>query len=120
MTDFQSYLLSKFAKLIVKLFGIVLLPWSIILAIKQRRLNAYYYEVARGWDILANKLYAPALNSRLVKKGGRMFGNDETISQCMAYNKFFGHDTTTAKKWERRINIFDKNHLEKTLNKNLN
>lgn len=120
MTDFQSYILSKFAKILVRVFGLILLPWSIFLAIRHKKLNLYYYEVSRGWDILANKLYAPALNSRLVKKGGKEFGDDETISQCMAYNKFFGFDTHTAKKWEKRINVFDKNHLEKTLNKNLN
>lgn len=113
MTDFTAYILAKFAKLIVKLFGIVLLPWSIIIAIKQKRLNAYFYEVARGWDILANKLYEPALSKKL----GPNFGGDETISQRMAKNKYSGIAYPDAYKWEKRIDFFDKNHLEKTLKK---
>lgn len=116
MTDFAAYILSLFSKLIVRLFGIVLFPWSIIIAIKQKRLNSYFYEVARGWDILANKLYEPALNSRLTTNNS--FGGDETISQAMAKNKFINNThTPTADKWEKRINFFDKDHLQKTLKK---
>lgn len=117
MTDFGAYLLSKAAKFLVRLFGIVLLPWSIVIAIKEKRLNKYYYEVSRGWDILANKMYEPALNSRLVNPGGKRYGGDETISQCMAFNKFFGYSTSDADKWEARINFFDKDHLKKTYEK---
>lgn len=110
MTDFTAWILSKAAKVLVKLAGLILLPWSIIVAIKNKRLNYYFYEVARGWDILANKLYAPALNSKL----GPDFGRDETISQRMAKNKKSGKHTKTAIWWENVINKFDKDHLEKT------
>jgi len=113
MTDLVAFILVLFAKLIVRLFGIVLFPWSIIIAIKDKKLNAYFYEVARGWDILANKLYAPAFNKKL----GPNFGGDETISQRMAKNKYSGIAYPAAYKWEKRIDYFDKNHLEKTLNK---
>ena len=116
MTDFAAFIVALFAFVIVRVFGLILLPWSLFLAIKQKRLNSYFYEVGRGFDILANKLYEPALNSKL-QRNGRKFGQDETISQCMAFNKKYGFDTSTAKWWEKRINTIDKNHLEKTLNK---
>lgn len=109
MTDFFGIVLSFLAWLLFKAFGIILFPWSIFIAIKEKRLGRYFYEIARGWDILANKAYEPAL-----KKLGPGFGQDETISQRMAFNKRFGLDTDEARKWEKRINYFDKNHLEKT------
>lgn len=109
MTDTQSHILAWISKKLVKVAGIILLPWAVIIAIKQKRFNKYRYEVARGWDILANKLYAPVFNAEM----GDNFGGDETISQCMARNKRDGTDTKTAKKVEKLINIFDKNHLSK-------
>ena len=117
MTDFVAFIVMIFAALLVRVFGIILLPWSIYLAIKQRRLNSYLYEVGRGLDILANKLYEPALNSKL-QNDGHKFGQDETISQSMARNKFETKtDTDTARWWEKRINFFDKQHLAKTYSK---
>ncbi len=109
MTDFVGFILALFASFLVRLFGIVLLPWSIIIAIHDKRLNSYFYEIGRGFDILANKMYEPSLNSKM----GYGFGKDETISQAMARNKRKGTDTLTAKWWERLINKFDKNHLDK-------
>ena len=109
MTDFIAHILAWFAKNLVRFSGIILLPWSIIIAIKQKRFNKYRYEVARGWDILANKLYEPVFNEEM----GDNFGKDETISQCMARNKRNATDTKTAKKVEKIINFFDKNHLNK-------
>lgn len=109
MTDFQAHILAWISKQLVRLSGVILLPWSIIIAIKQKRLNKYRYEVARAWDILANKLYEPVFNEEM----GDNFGKDETISQCMARNKRNGTDTKTAKKVEKLINFFDKNHLSK-------
>lgn len=113
MSDFFGYILAKAAQLLVMLFGIILLPWSIILVIHQKRFGEYKYEVARGWDILANKLFEPAFNLKL----GKGFGGDETISERMAKNKQDKTNTKTADWWEKRINFFDKNHLEKTLSK---
>lgn len=110
---FHIKILPLIAIFFIKLFGIFLLPWSLFIAYKEKRFSKYRYEVARGWDILANKMYEPVFNKKLVKKNGRKFGGDETISQCMAFNKYYGYDTPTAKKWERRINLFDKNHLDK-------
>lgn len=109
MTDFTAHILAWLSKKLVKMAAIVLLPWSVIIAIKQKRLNKYRYEVARAWDILANKLYEPVFNEEL----GDGFGGDETISQCMARNKRNGTDTKTAKKVEKIINFFDKDHLSK-------
>jgi len=109
MTDFAAHILAWISKQLVRFSGIILLPWSVIIAIKQKRFNKYRYEVARGWDILANKLYEPVFNEEM----GDNFGKDETISQCMARNKRNGTDTKTAKKVEKLINIFDKDHLSK-------
>ena len=109
MTDFTAHILAWISKQLVRISGIILLPWSVIIAIKQKRFNKYRYEVARGWDILANKLYEPVFNEEM----GNGFGKDETISQCMARNKRNGTDTKTAKKVEKLINIFDKDHLSK-------
>ena len=103
------FFLSLIASFLVRLFGIVLLPWSVIIAIRKKGLRKYWYEIARGFDILGNKLYAPVFNSEL----GKGFGKDETISQCMAKNKKKGTDTKTAKIVEKILNIFDKNHLDK-------
>lgn len=109
MTDFTAHILAWISKQLVRFSGIVLLPCSVIIAIKQKRFNKYRYEVARGWDILANKLYAPVFNEEM----GDNFGGDETISQCMAKNKRDGTDTKMAKKVEKLIDIFDKDHLSK-------
>lgn len=117
MTDFAAWILNLFAKNIVRLFGLALLPWAYFLAFKQKRFNHYNYESSRGWDILANKKFAPVFNKMLVINGGRQFGQDETISQCMAWNKNQGFDSKTAKRVEKIINIFDKDHLTKTYTK---
>lgn len=114
MTDFGSYILNLFARALVGLFGIVLLPWSYILAFKEKKFNFYKYESARGWDILANKKFAPVFNKMLVLDGGRKFGKDETISQCMAWNKYNGFETGAAKKVDKILEFFDKGHLAKT------
>lgn len=97
------------AVILFKLFGLRLFPWSIYLAIKEKRFKKYCYQLSRGVDILANKAYEPVLN----KKIGPGFGKDETISQRMAFNKRNGLSYPDAAKWEKRINIFDKNHLDK-------
>lgn len=109
MTDTQSIILAWFAKKLVQVFGLVLLPWNWVLSIKNKTINRDKYEVSRGWDILANKLYANVFNATL----GVGFGGDETISQCMARNKRNGTNTKTAIVVEKIINIFDKNHLDK-------
>ena len=119
MTDFAAWILNSLARILVAIFGIVLIPWAYILSFKQKRFNFYKYESARGWDILANKKFAPVFNKMLVIKGGRQFGQDETISQCMAWNKVNGFDSKTAKVVEKIINIFDKDHLEKTYKKTI-
>jgi hypothetical protein len=69
-------------------------------------------------DIFGNKLIAPYANRHFIKPGGRRYGQNETISLTMALNKRDGFNTKEADFWERCINIFDKNHLEKTLRKN--
>lgn len=113
MTDFQGWLLSKAAKFLVKLSGIALLPWSLYIVIREKRYGRYKYEVARGWDILANKLYEPALSKKL----GPNFGKDETISERMAFNKYNNIAYPDAAKWEKHIDVFDKDHLKKTMEK---
>lgn len=117
------FLLPWFAKKVTKIAGIILLPYSVIILIKKRdwkKIKKYRYEVARAWDILANKLYAPALDKHLSVKQLSPFGQDETISENMARNKFVVHDNSgTADWWETKvINKFEKNHLLITLAKN--
>lgn len=106
---FVLIFLSFIAHFLVKLFGVILFPWSLVLVIYNGGWRAYWYEVSRGWDILANKLYAPAFNKKL----GPGYGGDETISQRMAFNKRNKLSYPDAAKWETRINYFDKNHLDK-------
>lgn len=116
MTDFQAYLISKLAKWSIRLFSIVLLPWSLIIVIKEKRFGKWRYEIGRGWDILANKMFEPVFNKKLVKPGGKQFGGDVTISYDMAVNKVTGYDTETAEWWEENlVNKFEKDHLNKTL-----
>lgn len=116
MTDLKAYLLSKLAKWVIRLFSIVLLPWSLILVIKNKSFMLWRYEIARGLDILAGKMFAPVFNKMLVKPGGRLFGGDEPISYTMAINKLLHYNTSTADWWEKNvINKFEKDHLNKTL-----
>lgn len=108
--------LPNIAVILIKVFGIRLLPESIYLAIKQKRFSSYRYEVARGWDILANKMFEPALSKHL----GPGFGADETISERMAYNKHHKLAYPKAAIWEARLNKIDKDHLDKIIKANLN
>jgi hypothetical protein len=72
MTDFVKFILMLFAGLMVRIAAVILLPWSVIIVIYQKRLGEWCYEIARGWDILGNKLYAPVFNAEM----GDDFGKD--------------------------------------------
>lgn len=115
MSDFGWFLVWLGALVLKILIGIVGVPWSIIIAIKQKRLGAYFKEWARGIDILGNKMLEPALNEVMKEENGEEFGGDTTISHDMAKNKVKGTDTKFAKRIEKILNFVDNNHLEKTL-----
>lgn len=114
----KNFILIPFAWILIRVFAIFLLPYSIYISIKYGVLSHWFYEIARGLDILANKIYSPAFNVLFVKDLGEPYGGDETISQCMARNKFDKKkDTKLAKDVEKIINLFDKQHLAKTYKK---
>lgn len=86
-------------------------------AVKSKKLGDYFMSLAFGNDTFGNRLIAPHANVYWVKPGGRQYGAAENISVTMAWNKKHGFSTEHADKWERYINKFDKNHLEKTYKK---
>ena len=107
---FIIWIVSALAKLFLFIPSLVL---SGYVAIKNKKLGDYFYSLGIGTDIYGNKLIAPYANKKFIKKGGRKYGGNETISKTMAYNKRDGYNTEVADKWENLINIFDKNHLSK-------
>ena len=118
-------LLTWFAKTVIKLAALVLSPYSYVIIYRKKGwagVKEHRYEIARGWDILAGKMYAPALNKHLTIECKSPFGGDETISENMARNKFLLSDnSTTADWWENKvINKFESEHLLKTLIKSKN
>jgi hypothetical protein len=120
MTDIVGFIIWILSAVLKRLLFGYALCRGVIYAIKDKRLGDYFYSLGIGNDIFGNKLIAPYANRHFIKPGGRRYGQNETISLTMAINKRDGYNTKEADFWERCINIFDDNHLEKTLLKNNN
>jgi hypothetical protein len=113
MIDIVGFIIwigSGLLKRLFFLFGLIL---GVYHSIKDKKLGDYFYSLGIGNDIWGNKLIAPHANKYWIKKGGRKYGGNETISKTMAYNKRDGYNTSRADFWENLINKVDKNHLSK-------
>lgn len=117
MTDLLGIIIWLGSGLLKRLVLAYAFVRSSMIAIKEKKWGDYTYSLGIGNDIFGNKLIAPYANKYWVKSGGRKFGGNETISLCMAFNKRDGYNTPEADWWERRINFFQKNHLQITLDK---
>lgn len=115
MQDIIGFLYWLGSILLKILLFIPALCQGIKLSAQSRKLGDYLFSLASGNDTWGNKLIAPHANKYFVKPGGRRYGKNEHISLTMAINKRDGFNTEIADKWERRINFFDKDHLNKTL-----
>lgn len=123
IVGFLIWVLSLVSKIIIFPYALIR---GIIYAAIDKKLGDYFYSLGYGNDLFGLKLIAPYANRHFVKEGGFKFGEpnkytkdgNKTISFYMAINKLHGFNTPEADKWERRINLVDKNHLNKTLAKN--
>lgn len=99
-----------------------------IIKIREKRWGDYTFSLAYGNDLFGAKLIAPHANKYWIKSGGYKYGEpnkftmdgNKTISFFMAINKKEGFNTPEADWWEKKINIVDKDHLKKTLEKYYN
>lgn len=119
MIDIVGFIIwigSFIIKRLVFLFALIM---GIFYTIKDKKLGDYFYSLGYGNDLFGAKLIAPFANRHFIKQGGHNYGSkdNKTISYYMAINKRDGFNTPAVDWWERRINFFDKNHLEKTLQK---
>lgn len=113
MSDLKGigiWLLGVFAKLVFFLPAII---QGIRISHKKKNVGDYFYSLGSGIDLFGAKLIAPHANKYWVKEGGRLYGKHEHISTTMAINKRYGYNTKYADRWERFINFFDTNHLDK-------
>lgn len=119
MIDIIGFLIWIGSFIIKRLVFLFALIAGIIYTVKQKKLGDYFYSLGYGNDLFGAKLIAPFANKHFIKQGGKKYGTEDnkTISYYMAINKRYGFNTPAADWWERRINFFDKNHLEKTLKK---
>lgn len=117
ITGFIIWIGSFIIKRLVFLCGLLT---GIYYSTKDKKLGDYFYSLGYGNDLFGAKLIAPFANRYFIKSGGHKYGSidNKSISYYMAINKRDKFNTPTADWWERKINFFDKNHLQKTLIKN--
>lgn len=81
-----------------------------------KRLMKYFREVAYIIDVAFCVLGQFFWNDTMKKKGGYDFGSPhDSISECMGQNKRIANETKWGAWWGRRLNKWDKNHLEKAI-----
>lgn len=115
MNDTKGIVVFLFARLVRWLVFFPALFQGLVISAQEKNIGDYGKSLGIGEDIFGNKLIAPHANKYWIKPGGTRFGSNETISETMAKNKRDGFNTKYADRWERLINRFEKNHLQKTL-----
>lgn len=115
MNDLKGIGVFFLGKILLIIMFVPAIFQGLVISHREKNVGDYGYSLGSGIDIFGCKLIAPHANKYWVKPGGRRYGKNEHISLTMAINKRDGFNTPDADKWERRINWFDKNHLEKTL-----
>ena len=97
------------------LFLPIIAVWSFISAIKKGKLKEHIYDIAIGIDILGNKVGKYFFEDTTVVIPCRGYGHDATVSKDMAYEDVKCNTLSKFGRFlKRSMNIFDKNHLEKT------
>lgn len=77
------------------------------------------YRLAYSIDQFGNVFISPIANHLLRKNGGYEFGDpDRTISYALGMNKKTATLSLLGKTLCRILNIFDKNHCEKSIQNN--
>jgi len=100
----------------------VLLPLGFIYQLISSLLkasNQYLFKIAKSIDQLGNVVCKDLFNLTLIKQDHlNGFGNeDETISSVLGKNKGLNNLTWIGKALERLLNLIDKNHVEKAIEK---
>lgn len=123
IVGFAIWVLSVVVKTLIFMYSFVT---GIFYSAKDKKLGDYFFSLGYGNDLFGAKLIAPYANKHFIKPGGFEYGKpnrytkdgNKTISFFMAINKQHGFNTKEADALEKLINVFDKDHLKKTLNKN--
>jgi hypothetical protein len=83
--------------------------------------SGYFLETATDIDRFGNRNFRTLFNLTLIKDGGYEFGDiSETISFVLGANKYTNTLTIAGKVLCKILCFFDRNHCEKSFNKNFN
>lgn len=105
--------------------GLVFLPiglaYSIVVTFCKtflKRFATYLFVIAIAIDQLGNVVMQDLFNDIIIKRPGHKFGNeDETISSVLGKNRLSNTLTKTGKILDGILNLLEKNHSVKSIEK---
>jgi len=107
-------------KVIIGVLGVV---YGIFKSVYEGSAYEWWQSISEVFDKSMNVLGRYLLNDtmKINKKvnSSYQFGNDEdTVSYAMARNKMIRNDNGHLRFWEKATNLFEKEHLKKTFDRN--
>jgi hypothetical protein len=104
--------------LVAIMLCVLLFPIGFAIGLIPINRNKYLYNICIGLDQLGNVVCSTMFNLLLIKKGCSQFGNpDETISSVIGKAKLSNKLTFAGKTLDFFLNLIDKNHSIKSIEK---
>jgi 8-oxo-dGTP diphosphatase len=117
----MGILLSIIAFVLVALIAPIAMIFGSILALCKREANKYFTDIAIAIDVFGNVSCKYLFNLILITSDGYQFGlRKETISSVLGKNKKKGTLTMFGSFVSYILNKLDPNHVEKSIDDNVN